>query len=117
MIIVYTNSGPPKVIIEGRNQANVGTNVTIQCNILEGYPLPSVYIITPRGQIDQSTATFNVTIEDTGNYSCIANNSLATVTSNLSLIVYGMYGIILHYVALLILYIHHYFKVCVAKSQ
>ena len=88
---MYTNSGPPKVIIEGPNQADVGSTVTIQCNILEGYPLPSVYIITPQGHIDQSTITFNVTIEHAGNYTCIANNSLATVTSNLSLIVYGTY--------------------------
>ena len=76
---------------EGPNQADVGSNVTIQCNILEGYPLPSVYIITPQGHIDQSTMTFNVTIEHAGNYSCIANNSLATVTSNLSLIVNSTY--------------------------
>ena len=95
-IIVYTNSVPPKVMIEGPNQTDVGSTVTIQCNVLEGYPLPSVYIITPRGQTDQSTMTFSATIEDTGNYSCVANNSLATVTSNLSLIVYGMYNMILH---------------------
>ena len=82
-------------MIEGPNQADVGSTVAIQCNVLEGYPLPSVYIITPRGQIDQSAMTFNVTTENTGSYSCIANNSLATVTSNLSLIVYGMYGIIM----------------------
>ena len=77
-------------MIEGPNQANVGSNISIQCNILEGHPLPSVYIITPQGQIDQSTTTFNVTLEDAGNYTCIANNSVATVTSNLSLTIYGM---------------------------
>ena len=91
-MLLYTNSVPPKVMIEGPNQADVGSNVTIQCNILEGYPLPSVYIITPGGQIDQSAMTFNVTLEDAGNYSCIANNSAATVTSNLSLIVNSMYS-------------------------
>ena len=80
-------------MIEGPNQADVGSSVTIQCNILEGHPLPSVYIITPRGQINQSTTTFSAAIEDTGNYSCIANNSLAAVISNLSLIVYGTYDI------------------------
>ena len=80
----------PRVMIKGPNQANVGSNITVQCNILEGYPLPSVYIITPRGQIDQPTTTFNVTLEDAGNYTCVANNSLATVTSNLSLTINGM---------------------------
>ena len=80
----------PKVVIKGPNQANVGSNISIQCNIQEGYPLPSVYIITPQGLIDHSTTTFNVTLEDAGNYTCVANNSVATVTSNLSLTVYGM---------------------------
>ena len=78
-------------MIEGPNQADVGSNVSIRCNILEGYPLPSVSIITPRGEIDQSTITLNVTLEHAGNYSCIANNSFATVMSDLSLIVYGTY--------------------------
>ena len=77
-------------MVHGPSEATVGSTVTIQCNILEGYPLPSVYIITPQGSIDQSTITFNVTQEHAGNYSCVANNSLATVTSNLSLAVYGM---------------------------
>ena len=65
---------PPRVMIKGPDQVNVGSNITVQCKILEGYPLPSVYIITPRGQIDQSTTTFNVTLEDAGNYTCVANN-------------------------------------------
>ena len=82
-------------MVHGPSEATVGSNVSIRCNVLEGYPLPSVYIITPQGHIDQSTITFNVTLEHAGNYSCIANNSLATVTSNLSLIVYGTYDIIL----------------------
>ena len=80
----------PKVMVHGPSEAIVGSNVSIRCDVLEGYPLPSVYIITPQGHIDQSTITFNVTLEHAGNYSCIANNSVATVTSNLSLIVYGM---------------------------
>ena len=81
----------PEVMIEGPYKTDVGSTVTIRCNILEGYPLPSVYIITPRGQIDQSTTTFNATKQDIGSYTCIASNSLATVTSSLLLIVYGMY--------------------------
>ena len=79
----------PRVVIEGPNQTNFGSNVTIQCNVLEGYPLPSVSIITPRGQIDQSTTTFKAALGDTGNYICIANNSASTVSSNLSLTVNG----------------------------
>ena len=81
-------------MIEGPNQTAVGENVSIQCNILEGYPLPSVYIISPRGKINQSMTTFNAIMEDTGNYTCIAENSAATVTSNLSLTVNGTYNII-----------------------
>ena len=79
----------PRVVIEGPNQADFGSNVTIQCNVLEGYPLPSVSIITPRGQINQSTTTFNAALEDAGNYTCIAKNSASTVTSNLSMTVNG----------------------------
>ena len=78
-------------MIEGPNQADVGSNVSMRCNILEGYPPPSVSIITPQGQINQSTITLNITLEHAGNYSCIANNSVATVMSDLSLIVYGTY--------------------------
>ena len=77
--------------LDGPSEAIVGSNISIRCNVLEGYPLPSVYIITPRGQINQSSANLNVTLEDAGNYTCVANNSVATVTSNLSLPIYGMY--------------------------
>ena len=87
----YANLALPKVMIEGPNQTAVGANVSIQCNILEGYPPPSVYIISPRGKIDQSMTTFNAIMKDTGNYTCIAKNSAATVTSNLSLSVNGMW--------------------------
>ena len=80
-----------RLTADGPNEAIVGSNISIRCNVLEGYPLPSVFIITPRGQVNQSPATFNVTLEDAGNYTCIANNSVATVTSNLSLTIYGMY--------------------------
>ena len=80
-----------RLTADGPSEAIVGSNISIRCNVLEGYPLPSVFIITPRGWINQSSATFNVTLEDAGNYTCIANNSVATVTSNLSLTIYGMY--------------------------
>ena len=80
-----------RLTLDGPSEAIVGSNISIRCNVLEGYPLPSVYIITPRGQINQSLATLNVTLEDAGNYTCVANNSVATVTSNLSLTIYGMY--------------------------
>ena len=86
---------PPKVVIEGPNQTNVGSNITIRCNILEGYPPPTVSITTPQEEItEQSTIMIlQTTLNDAGNYTCIAKNSLATITSSLSLTVYSM----LHY--------------------
>ena len=45
---MQTCTVPPKVIIEGPNQTDVGSNATIQCNVLEGYPSPSVSIATPQ---------------------------------------------------------------------
>ena len=80
-----------RLTVDGPSEAIVGSNISIRCNVLEGYPLPSVFIITPRGQVNQPPVTFNVTLEDAGNYTCVANNSVDTVTSNLSLTVYGTY--------------------------
>ena len=83
---------PPKVVIEGPNQTNVGSNVTIQCNVLEGYPPPTVSITTPQEETTEQSMIMilRTAITDAGNYSCIASNSIATVTSNLSLTVHGM---------------------------
>ena len=86
---------PPKVVIEGPNQTDVGSSVSIRCDVLEGYPLPTVSITTPQGEMTEQSLIMipRTTMEDAGNYSCVANNLLATVTSNLSLIVYGSYAI------------------------
>ena len=88
----YCMLAPPKVVIEGPNQTDVRSSVSIRCNVLEGYPPPTVSITTPQEEtIEQSLIIIlHTTMTDAGNYTCIANNSLATVTSNLSLIVYGM---------------------------
>ena len=90
-------------MVHGPSEATVGSNVSIRCNVLEGYPLPSVYIITPQGSIDQSTITFNVTLEHAGNYTCVANNSVTTVTSNLSLAIHGMILILTKYAYVILL--------------
>ena len=39
--------------------------------------------------------TFNATMKDTGVYKCLAENSVATVTRNLSLTVYGMHVLLI----------------------
>ena len=85
-------SVPPVVEMHGPTDVKFGSNVSIRCTVLEGYPLPSVSIITPQGDIiNQSVIRFNATMNDAGDYSCIANNSLATVTRNLTLTVYGKF--------------------------
>ena len=77
--------------MHGPTEANFGSNVSIKCAVLKGYPLPSVSIITPQGQvITQSMISFNATMEDAGTYTCIANNSVAKVTRNISLTVHSM---------------------------
>ena len=82
---------PPKFVIEGPNQTDVGSNVYIRCNVQEGYPPPTVSIITPQQEdIKDSMIIFEATMKDFGNYTCVANNSVATVTSKLSLTVNGM---------------------------
>ena len=81
---------PPVVVMRGPTDVKFGSNVSIRCTVLEGYPLPNVSIITPQGEIiNQSVIRFNATMSDAGDYTCIANNSLATVTRNLSLTVHG----------------------------
>lgn len=70
----------------------MGSKVFINCTILKGQPLPNVTIITPKGEvIKDSVLSFTATMEDAGDYTCIANNSVATVRRTHSLIVYGMY--------------------------
>ena len=84
--------GPPEVTISGPTEANFGSNVLIKCNVLKGNPTPSVFIITPQGEIiNEPMISFNATTNYAGDYTCIANNSAGTVTRNLSLTVYGMH--------------------------
>ena len=87
---MFTFSVPPVVVIRGPTDVKFGSNVSIRCAVVKGYPPPSVSIITPKGEIiNQSVINFNATMNDAGYYTCIANNSLATVTSNLSLTVHS----------------------------
>ena len=82
----------PEVTISGPTEANFGSNVLIKCTVLKGNPPPSVFIITPQGEvIKESMISFNATTKDAGNYTCVANNSEGTVTENLSLTIYGMH--------------------------
>ena len=83
---------PPVVEMRGPTDVKFGSNFSIRCTVLEGYPLPSVSIITPQGEIiNQSVIRFNATMNDAGDYTCITNNSLATVTRNHSLTVHGKF--------------------------
>ena len=92
MFLYVHISVPPEVVAQGPTEANFGSNVYIKCAVLKGYPLPSVSIITPQGKvIKQSVISFNATMEDAGNYTCIANNSVATATGSLSLAVHSMF--------------------------
>ena len=83
---------PPKVVIYTPAKAIIGSNISINCTILKGQPPPDVSIITPKGEvINESVLSFTVTMEDAGNYTCVANNSVATITITNSLTVYGVY--------------------------
>ena len=87
---MFTFSVPPVVVMRGPTDVKFGSHVSIRCAVVKGYPSPSVSIITPQGEIiNQSMINFNATMNDAGYYTCTANNSLATVTSNLSLTVYS----------------------------
>ena len=86
----------PEVAISGPTEANFGSNVSIKCTVLKGNPSPSVFIITPQGEvIKESMISFNATTKDGGSYTCVANNSEGTVTRNLSLTVYGMHVLLI----------------------
>ena len=78
----------PNVVIYGPTEANIESSVSINCTVLEGHPPPNVYIVTPQGKIiDDIIITFIATLQDSGNYTCIANNSVATIIKTHSLII------------------------------
>lgn len=81
-------------MIYGPTEASFGSNVSINCTVLMGQPPLSVYIITPQKEIiNDIVISFNATMKDAGNYTCVANNSVSTVTITHSLFVYGMFYI------------------------
>jgi len=83
---------PPKINIYGPSIVHVGSNVQIKCLLLEGTVSPNIYIATPRGKIIQSSnISFIATLNDTGQYSCVANISLITTAESHYLYVYGMF--------------------------
>ena len=85
---MYVNLDYPRIVINGPTEADIGSNVTIQCDVLEGHPPPTVSITTPQEEvIKQSMIIFEATMKDSGNYTCVANNSIATVTTKLLLTV------------------------------
>ena len=87
---MLTFSVPPVVVMRGPTDVKFGSNVSIRCAVVKGYPSPSVSIITPQGEIiNQTVINFNATMNEAGYYTCTANNSVATVTSNLSLTVHS----------------------------
>jgi len=73
----------------GPTTAIAGTIISMNCTIVRG--LRDVYIVTPfKNTVESSEITFNATLDNMGNYTCIANASEITVTSSHSLTVYGM---------------------------
>ena len=59
----------------GPTETNIESSVSINCTVLEGHPPPNVSIVTPQGKlIDDIIISFIATLQDSGNYTCIANN-------------------------------------------
>ena len=82
----------PDVIIYGLTEANIRSNVSINCTVVKGHPPPNVSIITPQGQVfNDCTISFNATLNDSGNYTCIANNTVHTIARTHLLIINGMF--------------------------
>ena len=80
------------VIIYGPTEANIGSNVSINCTIVKGHPPPDVSIITPQGMvINDFIISFSATLNDSGNYTCIANNTVTIIARTHSLIINGVF--------------------------
>lgn len=68
----------------------LGTIISINCTVIQGQP--DIHIMTPLGYtIKSNEITFNATLDEMGNYTCIANASGISITRCHSLIVHGMY--------------------------
>jgi len=90
IVMLCMNLGYPEVLVYGPTEANFGSNVSINCTVLNG-PL-RFYIITPQGEvINNSVINFNATVKNAGTYTCVANNSMTNVTRTHSLIVNGVF--------------------------
>ena len=77
-------------MIRAPPEARRGSKVSINCTVLKGYPPPSVSITTPQGEvIKKSVLSFTATMEDAGDYTCVANNSVATVMITHPLTIYS----------------------------
>jgi len=82
----------PKLIINGPSEAIVGTNVSIECIVEKGRPSPNIHIIPPSGgPKTDSKIIFTATLNDTGNYTCVGNTPLITVTVSHLLLVTTTY--------------------------
>ena len=81
----------------------------MKCLLLEGTVSPNIYIASPRGKIIQSSnISFIATLNDTGQYSCVANISLITIKESQYLYVYGKY--VLNYISMYVHICMHYTK-------
>ena len=81
---------PPQIMMYGPATAILGTIISINCTVIQGQP--GIHIVTPSGYtVDSTEITFNATLDDMGNYTCVATTSGTTVTKFHTLIVHGMY--------------------------
>ena len=74
--------------MHGPTTVMLGIIISINCTVIQGQP--DVHIVTPLGYtINSNEITFNATLDDMGNYTCIANASGISITKYHSLIVHG----------------------------
>jgi len=80
----------PKISIDGPRIAHIGEIVSITCTILEGRPVPDIWISSPLGVIAKSLEiTFSAEVNHTGYYTCTGNISTQFVTEDHYLLVYS----------------------------
>ena len=77
--------------MSGPRIAHTGLMVNITCELLEGWPLPDIYISNPlRVAYVNQNLSFITSLQYTGHYMCSATISTITVTESHYLLVYGM---------------------------